>query len=180
MPRKAFDAPKSSKKGAMRPILRKVPVSAHLRQLRSMGDPGKQPIVEKMTQDRLDNLPSPMKKAFVAKSKQALDSALKPKPENPATLDNYLTKTPSPTPAASCGEAGPSGATKAPPESPVGTKNKGKKRANNAIDDVPQTPTGLPVALRDGKIAGMYVDTPPSPRRSPRSKVKSEAISYIA
>ena len=62
----------------------------------------------------------------------------------------------------------------------MGTKNKGKKRANNAIDDVPQTPTGLPVALRDGKIAGMYVDTPPSPRRSPRSKVKSEAISYIA
>ena len=176
MPRKAFDAPKSSKKGAKRPLLREVPVGAHLRKLRSMGEPGKAPIVEKMCQDRLDKMPSPMKKDFVEKSKAALDASLLPKPKDPATLDNYLTKTPPPTAAASGGESGPSGVTKTPPVSPAGTKNKGKKRANNAIDDVPKTPDGLPDELRDGTIAGIYADTPP-PRRSPRTKSE---ISYVA
>jgi hypothetical protein len=181
MPGKAFDVPKSSKKGAKRPLLRQVPVGAHLRELRSMGEPGKQPIVEKMSQDRLDMLPSPMKKNFVEKSKAALDRALKSKPEKPATLDKYLAKAPSPTAAASCGEAGPSGVTKTPPVSPV-TKNKGKKRSRNQ-DDVPHTPAGLPDELRDGKIAAIKVYTP-SPRRSPRGKAaKSEVMmqaTYIA
>ena len=64
---------------------------------------------------------------------------------------------------------------KSPPESPVGTKNNGKKRARNT-DDAPKTPDGLPDELRDGKLAAIKACTP-SPRRSPRTKTE---ISYVA
>ena len=142
-----------------------------MRTIKVPGVPADQPIVERVTRGRFEKLTPAMQEEWIKASMKTLQELLPT--ADPDGIEKFFSPKKGSSPAAApaaAGEAGPSDLGSAA----AGTKQGEKKRSRTAKKlGFPKTPPGLLDSERDGKIAAMYVDTPP--RRS-----KKPVPSYVA
>ena len=151
-----------------RAIIRKVPVkqgSAHMRTIKVPGVPDDQPIVERVTRGRFKKLTPAMQEEWIKASMKTLQELLPT--ADPGGIEKFFSPKKGSSPAAApaaAGEAGPSDL-----GSPAAGAKQGKKEQPRGKDaGLPEkTPSGLLDSERDGKMAAMYVDTPPRRSKKP-------------
>ena len=159
-------SPRADMPERQRPLIRQIPVQsgrAHMRTIKVLGVPDDEPVVERITRGRFKKLPPAMQEEWCKASMKTLQE-LMPKTD-PDGIEKFFSpekKDLSPAPAAAACEAGPSDLGSAA----AGTKQGNKKRSAKLLG-FPETPEGMLDSERDGKIAGMYVDTPPRRSKKP-------------
>ena len=130
---------------------RTVHVRSHKRTVKSPADPNDQPIVERMTRSRLNNMTAKDEEEWKTTSVNAI-LGLTPRKSEQESILNFLNKQPT-------SEAGPSDLSRHTHEAPSPLKTSPKKKYGPK-NWQPVTPMGLTPSKRDGKNAAIICWTP--------------------